>query len=219
MKKIVSLMLALLMLCSLCACGKITGIFLSQETLELEADGTATLQFTVVPENANTSKVSWKSADENIATVDGDGNVSAVSPGTTTIICSTKSGVMATCEVTVKEISAIKQLNENELMFYNLLVNKVLPSFYNASAMRLRALYSSGSESTPALFYADVQGTNKLGGTLFKTYTVMLTDENKGFFIECVNEPDKSVVFDSSVIDYVKINAALEEYWAGNGVS
>jgi uncharacterized protein YjdB len=48
--------------------------------------------------------VTWKSSNTNVATVDQDGNVKAVSKGTATISASTGGGyVKANCLVTVKE--------------------------------------------------------------------------------------------------------------------
>ena len=81
----------------------VTGITLDQTTLSLKEGDQATLTATVVPENATDKTISWKSSDENVATVT-DGVVKALSGGTATITVTANdgSGVSASCAVTVE---------------------------------------------------------------------------------------------------------------------
>lgn len=86
-----------------------TGIFSSQqaaesltldrETLDLaEAGTTMTLVPTFSPEGS-TGTVTWSSSDEAVATVDGQGMVTAVAPGTATITATLENGQSAQCTV------------------------------------------------------------------------------------------------------------------------
>lgn len=197
---------------------EITGIFMNQTETEMEIGDAFYLTYALVPENASDYGITWKAVNTNIATVDENGVINAVAPGKTTVICSTPGGIMATCEVTVNKPSAVSQLNEDEARFYNYLVNGGLNSFYNASAVRFRNLYAIAGEANPHAFYAELQGTNRLGGTLFKDYSVILTDEGTGFMIECVKSIDKSNPIPAEIMDSAKINAALEEYWNGASI-
>ena len=58
------------------------------------------IPFTVQPEDSNDT-VRWYSTDEKIATVRGDGLITAVSTGTCYICIETGSGVSAKCKLTV----------------------------------------------------------------------------------------------------------------------
>ena len=80
-----------------------TGITLDRTTLNLN-NGTTTfnLNATVSPSNATYKIVYWDSSDYGVATVDGNGKVTAVRSGTATITASTENGIEATCEVTVE---------------------------------------------------------------------------------------------------------------------
>ncbi|MDO4191655.1 MAG: Ig-like domain-containing protein [Erysipelotrichaceae bacterium] len=53
-----------------------------------------------LPENASRKKVSWSSDNEAVATVDENGNVTAVGTGTAVILASSPDGVYAECPVT-----------------------------------------------------------------------------------------------------------------------
>lgn len=80
----------------------VTGVTISDETLELTKGETADLTAAVTPEDATLKTVTWESADESIATVDSDGKVTATGIGTTTITVKTVDGAKtASCEVTV----------------------------------------------------------------------------------------------------------------------
>ena len=82
---------------------KVTGVSLSPETLTLEAGDSTTLTATVQPDNADDKTVTWTTSDPSVATVDANGNVTAVGAGTATITATAAdgSGEKATCAVTV----------------------------------------------------------------------------------------------------------------------
>ena len=63
----------------------VTGVTLDKTTLSLEVGGTATLKATISPENASYKAVRFTSSDEAIATVDDNGLVTAVAPGSAEI--------------------------------------------------------------------------------------------------------------------------------------
>ena len=81
----------------------VTNVLLDKTSLGLTEDETAQLNATVKPDNATNKAVTWSSSNENVATVDQNGNVKAVGAGKATITATTAdgSGVSATCEVTV----------------------------------------------------------------------------------------------------------------------
>ena len=99
----------------------VTGIKVSQDTLMLtKKDETAQLSAEVIPSYADNTRVTWKSSDENVATVDEKGKVTAVGNGTATITATSVSGnYTATVAVTVKipvEIEKISIEAEKETL-------------------------------------------------------------------------------------------------------
>ena len=84
----------------------VTGVTLEPSTLEITVgDADVKLTATVAPENATDKTVSWSSDKTDVATVDTEGSVHAVAPGTATItVTTTDGGKTATCVVTVKAV-------------------------------------------------------------------------------------------------------------------
>ena len=82
----------------------VTGIKVSQDTLMLtKKDEAAQLTAEVIPSYADNTRVTWKSSDESVVTVDEKGKVTAVGNGTATITVTSVSGnYTATVAVTVK---------------------------------------------------------------------------------------------------------------------
>ena len=78
----------------------VESVTLDKTSLDLYVGNTAELNATVEPENAADKIVTWSSSDPTVATVDTNGNVKALKPGTTTITA-TAGGKSDTCTVTV----------------------------------------------------------------------------------------------------------------------
>jgi len=70
----------------------VTGVALAPDTVTLTEGDTHQLVATVSPVDASDQSIQWTSDDENIVTVDSDGLVTAVAPGTTTITATTNDG-------------------------------------------------------------------------------------------------------------------------------
>ena len=81
----------------------VTEVTLDKTELTLTEGETETLTATVKPDNADNKKVKWSSDKTDVATVGGDGRVTAVKAGEAVITVTTEDGgKTATCAVTVK---------------------------------------------------------------------------------------------------------------------
>ena len=134
----------------------VTGIKVSPDTLTLtRKDETAQLTAEVIPSYADNTRVTWKSSDENVVTVDEKGKVTAVGNGTATITVTSVSGnYTATVAVTVKipvEIARITIEAEKETLTKigesTELKVKIEPE--NADAQKL--IWKSGDEMIAAV--------------------------------------------------------------------
>ena len=104
---------------------------LVDESLQLGVGVKGQVTVTPVPEYASYT-LTWSSADDNIAKVDQEGVVEAISTGETDITVSSNTGLSATCHVKVvklpetDEIAEFKTFDENEESILNLSEAQVL---------------------------------------------------------------------------------------------
>lgn len=85
----------------------VTGITLDKSASTLKVGETTTLIATISPTNAYIKNLTWMSSNPNIATVDSNGKVTALTVGTSNITATTLDGLkVATCAVTVDKTLA-----------------------------------------------------------------------------------------------------------------
>lgn len=88
--------------CKVTVISRVTGISMSETTVELKPGEKHQLEATVLPQNASNAEVTWYSDKESVAIVSQLGLVSAVSTGEATIhVVTSDGGKMATCLVKV----------------------------------------------------------------------------------------------------------------------
>ncbi len=97
----------------------VTRIDLNQTNTTLNLGGTASLLPTITPDNATNKGISWTSSNNNVATVDANGKVTAIGIGNATIFGTAKDGsnVTTNCYVTVINKVLVDTLSLNK---YNL---------------------------------------------------------------------------------------------------
>ena len=95
--------------CAVVVNNKVTGITLSDTEKTLVEGDTSTIGADIEPDDATDMSLTWMSSNGNVATVDEDGMVTAVSRGDCTITCAAAdgSGVSATCTIHVIEPATV----------------------------------------------------------------------------------------------------------------
>ena len=94
-----------------------TGITLNTTSGNLNVGETLQLTATITPSDATIKTVAWKSSNTGVATVDDNGLVRAIAPGSATITATTTDGteLSASCRVTVVQRVEGITLNETSL--------------------------------------------------------------------------------------------------------
>ena len=127
----------------------VESVTVSPETLELEEEQTGKLTATVTPENATNAAVRWTSYDETVATVDGEGNVTAVGAGRAEIVASA-GDKMASCTVKVSEkfrpVESVSLSADQAEIEAGTSVN-ILATVYPNNATNKKVTWSSSDES------------------------------------------------------------------------
>lgn len=81
----------------------VTTVTLNKTELTLYPTQKESLTCKILPENATNKKLTWKSSNEKVATVNNAGMVTAIQPGTADITAELENGIKRTCTVTVKK--------------------------------------------------------------------------------------------------------------------
>lgn len=109
----------------------VSGIALSQTNAQLEVDQQVQLNANVTPANATNKQVSWTVSDASVASVNQNGVVTGLAPGTATVTAATVDGnKTAVCTITVlpkaptvviigDEVRGLKKTGDNLLFYVN----------------------------------------------------------------------------------------------------
>ncbi|MCQ2183936.1 MAG: Ig-like domain-containing protein [Bacteroidales bacterium] len=111
-------------------------ITLSQNELQLNTGGTAQLTATISPADATYPEIVWTSSDDEVATVDQSGNITARKRGKCTVTATAAvGGASSSCEVTVYSPVTGVIIDKHELELYvgdrAVMTAKVLPEDAN----------------------------------------------------------------------------------------
>ena len=85
---------------------EVRGVFVHPSTLTLKIGDTQTLSTTIIPENATDKTIVWSSSRPDVAKVDENGKVTAVSSGEVTITATSVNGIQGKCTVSVGKLSS-----------------------------------------------------------------------------------------------------------------
>jgi len=81
----------------------VTNIKLDKEKVKVYVGDTATLRYTITPNDATSKNVTWSSSNPAVATVDNKGYVIGIKEGTSTVMVRTSNGKTATATITVEK--------------------------------------------------------------------------------------------------------------------
>ena len=155
---------------------EVEGVTLDPAKLTLLVGKSDTLTATVLPETATNRDVTWTSNDPNIATVDENGNVTAVKAGKTTITVTTKEGsYKASCAVTVTANAAQKELAGIRITTSPKKTTYVEGESFDKTGMTVYAVYKDNSREIVTNYTCSPTGALKTTDT---EITVSYTEDN-----------------------------------------
>ena len=127
-------------------------IVMTEKAVELYVEENVQLMAWVYPENATYQELAWSSSDEDVATVDETGLVTALAAGETVIMAETTDGLQAECRVTVLPASITLSETEMELFVDE---TQVLKVEVHPDNEKYRELTWSSSDEAVAAVNAD----------------------------------------------------------------
>ena len=163
---------------------KVTGVKLNKTATSLLVGGNETLVATILPENATNKKVTWKSSNAAVATVDAAGKVTAVKAGEATITVTTEDGgKTATCKVTV---------SDKEVKVTGVKLNKTATSIFVGDSETLTATITPENATNQKVTWkssdaavATVDAAGKVTAVKAGEATITVTTEDGGKTATC----------------------------------
>ncbi|MBO4547994.1 MAG: Ig domain-containing protein [Abditibacteriota bacterium] len=192
----------------------VTGVVLNKTSASITVGGTITLVASVTPSWAADKAVTWQSYDKTVATVDQNGKVKGVAPGTTTIRVKTKEGgFTAKCKVTVKEPT---------VAVTGVTLDKTSASVAVGKTVTLAATVSPSNATNKAVTWssydksiATVDSAGKVTGVAPGTTTIRVKTKDGGFTAKC-----KVTVKESAIaVTGVALNKTKATLYAGATVT
>jgi len=95
----------------------VTSVVISGNS-EMQKGTSSKLSASVVPQNATDNSIKWSSSDESKATVDADGNVTALATGEVTITAAASNGVSADYKINITASCVLLILDESSVTLY-----------------------------------------------------------------------------------------------------
>ena len=146
----------------------VTGISLDRTAMELKQGHSDKLTATVAPAGTS-AEIIWHSSNSSVATVEQDGTVAGIAPGTATIIATTAGGaVNAYCEVAVipwVDVASVS-LNQTSLTMGTNRSVSLVPTVLPANATDKSVTWTS---SNPSIASVDNTGKVTTGNTFGST--------------------------------------------------
>ena len=187
----------------------VTSVILDESELTIEKGSTGQLNATVAPDDADNLGLTWTSDNEEVATVDENGLVTAVSVGEANITATAVdgSGVTATCKVTVtpKLVTSVI-LDESELTIEKNFTEQLTATVAPDDADNLSLTWTSDNEEVATV---DENGLVTAVGEGTATITATAND-GSGVSASCV----VTVTFTNGIAD---VEAGKVTVLAANG--
>lgn len=162
----------------------VTEVSLDNQELTLTEGENETLKATVKPDNATNKKVTWKSDNADIASVDKSGKVTALKAGEATVTVTTEDGgKTAICKVTVKSKNVPVTGVEVNPWAVTLSVGGTTKLSYTIKPADATNQNVKWESDTPSVATVDSEGNVK--GIAAGTAKISVTTEDGGFKSYC----------------------------------
>ena len=186
----------------------VESITLSPSSATIKVGSTTQISAGIKPENATSRELVWTSSDNSIATVDSNGVVKGIKPGTVTITAKTKDGkVVSTSTITVEE--ATPTITSISFTEDNVSVKKgdTLPLTVKIEPVELSSSKLTFKSSDTSIVTVDENG--KITGVKKGTATITVTTSNGKTATCTVTVTDDTIPVESITLSPEKVEVGV----------
>lgn len=187
--------------------GRVGGVRLNTAEMNLQIGKTQKMTATVIPEYARNKNVSWATSNSSVATVDQNGNVRGVGPGTCEIVVETEEGARrAHCIVHVTVPVTGVTLTPQTASVYTTKTLKLSATVSPANATNKQLVWTSDKPTVASVSSAGVVTGVGSGSAIITVKTV-----DGGYHASCVIS-----VFKKVEVTGISISATSRSLYVGN---
>ncbi|ERI90053.1 5'-nucleotidase protein [Clostridiales bacterium oral taxon 876 str. F0540] len=163
----------------------VTGIQLDKTSITIKTGTTASLVATVNPDNATNKKVTWKSSNESVASVDDNGIVTGILPGDAIITATTEDGgYTAEAKVVVEKVMVKSvRLNKSSIIMTSSQSSKLIAAINPGNATNKNVIWTVGDGSIVQI--SSMSNTATIKPIHFGTTTVTVRTVDGNFTDSC----------------------------------
>ena len=181
----------------------VSSISIEQESIKLSVGETLRILAHVLPENASEKHLTWISSDVNVATVDNEGNVKAISPGYATITVKSTDGSNVYSTFNVNVIRPVVSITLSESDFTMKVGEyRVLDASVNPTEATDQSLMWTSSDNSIVSVQNGIVLAHQVGDVVIRVEAA----DGSGSFAEC-----KIEVNDVS-IELVSVDFEIDGY-------
>lgn len=171
---------------------KVLEVKFSDEAIQIEENKTYQVKYTILPQAIEDATITWSSTNENIATVDENGLITAITPGSAVIVGKAKSGAHDNIDVTVfpepKDNTSVKFNIEN----FDLKIT---------TSRRLYPVFTNGNRDYKSIEWSS---SNELVATVTQNGMVTGVKEGKSVITARIKLNDDTYLSTSSNVTVTK---------------
>lgn len=174
--------------CAVTVTNPVTAVMLDRTEAAMLRDETLLLTATVTPEDADDVSVTWSSDNEDVASVDAEGLVTALSTGSAVITATDAEGHTATCAVSVTHPAVSIVINKTSVTVEKGKIVTLTAFVFPEDADDLTVTWTSSDEAVATVDDGEITGVEK--GT-----AVVTAADAEGHAVQC----DVTVIADSAI--------------------
>lgn len=195
----------------------VTGVSLNKTALALDEGESESLIATVIPDNATNKKVTWKSSDTSVATVNASGKVTAQATGTVVVVVITEDGAeVATCTVTCGDGAV-----EPEIPVTDVVLNKSTLSLIEGQSESLQVIITPDDATNKKVAWvsndesvAMVDVNGKVTALKAGSTTIVVVTEDGAMTASCkvIVEPAALLKGTRTILAYIAADNTLASF-------
>ena len=205
---------------------EVLDVILAKEHLTLKVGEQYSFGYSIIPKNSTNKNVTWSSSNNDIVSIDNNGNIKALKVGTSIITVKVSNDVSSSCTVVVKDNSepVIDIKKSEEIVINSISLNKSNETIYVGNSLQLNVNFNPSNATNKNIKWTSsddniaVVNNNGLVTTKNTGNVTITAISNNGMYSVCkINVIAKAP--STIAVDSISLNKMNETIYVGNNLN